>query len=269
MGLAEVFKWVDEKGNVHFADSPPASSPSEKVDIAPARTHQSAEEARERFERLQEYQQQLRESRKDETRLGAKPVISSPPDVKCFTSLADAWAGKVSDTREAVQRSALSKSELRQMESMFQALEGHWHGEMVDINCLRPEAKPPTESDHYNFRLKAQWEADQLFEIGADLEPQEKEGSLRRQFFWILLSLDGLRFRKSTEDLSFELDKPRYDVEIMKSGKNAITFFVRRGGTQRRMNVFSFHKAGKSFTIREFFFVQGVLAGKRLWSTER
>jgi hypothetical protein len=267
--FAEVYRWVDNEGNVHFGDCPPTSCESEAVQIAPTPSNQTIERAKERFKRLQEYQNKLREDRKEEANRIGKPAASPSPDVECFSSLVDAWDGEVPDTREEIKRSPLSKTELRRFNNFFQALKGRWRGHMVDIQCIRPEATPPTKSYHYDFRLDARWEADQLFKIEADMESDEPEGGLRRQYFWILLSRDGLRFRKAVTDLSFELDRTRFDVEVLSSGKNAIVFFLRRGGTLRRTNVFSLHRAGRDFTISEFFYVQGTLAGKRLWTLER
>jgi hypothetical protein len=268
-GVAEIYRWVDDEGNVHFGDCPPTSCESEEVQLAPTPSHQVREEAQERFRRLQEYQKSLRENRNEVPSRIDKPVASPLPDVECFSPLVAGWDGEIPDAREEIERRPLKKNELQRFEDFFQALKGRWRGKMVDIQCIRPEATPPTKSYRYEVILDAQWEADQLFKIAADLENDEPEGDLRRQFFWMLLSRDGLRFNKSVAELSFELDRPRFDVEILTSGKKALVFFLRRGGPLRRTNVFSLHRTGRGFTISEFFYVQGTLAGKRLWTIER
>lgn len=140
---------------------------------------------------------------------------------------------------------------------------------MADINCLRRDATPPIETYHYDFRLDARWKADKLFGIEADLEGEESDADLRRQFLWILLSRDGVRFWSAMIDIVPELDKPRYDVEIHKIENDSVTFFSRHGGAVRRTNVISFRKGGRGFSIKEFVYVQGELAGKRLWTIEK
>lgn len=267
-GNAEIYKWVDDKGNVHYGDCPPASCESEEVQIAPTPSDQAIKEAQDRFKHLQEQRKKMQESRKEDAKRTKKPAVSYQTDAKCFTSLEDAWEGKIPDNREKVQRNTLKNAELRRLTKLFQSLEGHWRGNIEDITCVRPDATPPTKTYHYDFSLDAQWESDQLFKIEADLEGTETRAAYR-QFYWLFLSQEGLRFRKATTDISFKIDQPGNDVEILKIGNNSIKFFWRRGGPVRRTNVFSLRKAGRSFNISEFFYVQGMLAGKRFWTIER
>jgi hypothetical protein len=268
-GHAEIYKWIDEKGNVQYGDCPPPSCDSKEVQISPPPSGQSIKETKDRFERLQEYKNELRAGRKEETKRAEKSAPNIFSEVDCFASIADAWGGKIHDTREEVQRRPLADAEIRRLIKFFQALEGSWRGHMEEINCVQPDANPPYEIYHYGFRLDAQWKADKLFEIEADLEGEERDADLRRQFLWLLLSRDGLRFMRATVDVLPELDKPRYDVEIYTTGNNSLTFFLHQGGVVRRTSVISLRKAGRGFTIKEFFYVQGMLAGKRLWAIEK
>ena len=149
--------------------------------------------------------------------------------------------------------------------TLFDALKGNWSGTIEDIACRRPGAKPPSKMDNYNFRLAARWQSKQRFWIEAELEGTKETRTILRRFFWFLLSADGLRFRRAKTDISIDLDKPVYDVEILEMNNNILTFYWRRYGALRRENVFSMSKSGRGFTISEYFYVQGVLSGKRLW----
>jgi hypothetical protein len=53
---SEVYKWVDEEGNVHYSDTPPENVESERVqvDVAPPRGDASAERVLERAEQTRE-----------------------------------------------------------------------------------------------------------------------------------------------------------------------------------------------------------------------
>jgi hypothetical protein len=108
----------------------------------------------------------------------------------------------------------------------------------------------------------------QVFRIGLDVNGIDNKQGFQ-QFFWFLLTSDGLRFRTDSSEITFELDQPGNDAEILSAASNVLTFFWRRGGIVRRANVFSLQKAGRGFTISEFFYVQGTLAGKRLWNIEK
>ncbi len=52
---AEVYKWVDEEGNVNFGDCPPTECKSDRVEIHSAPSPERAEETRKRTKALNEF----------------------------------------------------------------------------------------------------------------------------------------------------------------------------------------------------------------------
>lgn len=270
---AEIYRWVDDEGNVHYGDCPPADCEPEMIKPAPMPTEQEVEEAQERLKRLQDEVEKMREDRVGdaqpaEAQPAEKTAVAAAMDPECFAPLAEGWSGRIADTREQVSRQPLTDGELRQLTELFRGLSGLWKGVMEDITCLRPDAEPPTQSHRYRFRLNARRQPDQIFRIEADADGIETK-QVFRQFFWFLLNRDGLRFRTTQSDISFEIDQRGNDAEVLSAGNNVLTFFWRRAGAVRRANVFSLQKVGRGFTIREFFYVQGTLAGKRIWSIEK
>lgn len=65
---AEVYKWLDDEGHVHFGDCPPSGQPVSPVDIAPGPTPEQVRQAQERTKRLQE---QLRDLQSGPDRIRA------------------------------------------------------------------------------------------------------------------------------------------------------------------------------------------------------
>ncbi len=215
----------------------------------------------------------IRQDRKKATqpekvKQAAKPVVSHPKDAECFTPLSDSWGGRIADTREQVSRRPMTDAELKQVRNLLRSLEGSWSGTLEDVTCVGRDATPPTRSYRYGFRLNARRQSDQIFETEADLVGEET-GVTFRQFFWFLLSRDGLRFRSAKSDISFELDQPGNDVETLTLARDSLMFFWRRGGAVRKTNVFELRKVGRGFSISEFFYAQGTLAGKRVWEISR
>ena len=268
--IGTVYKWVDDEGNVHYGDSPPKDQQRETIDIAPAPPPKTIIDELDRAKQPKAEEEVLRDGETDEALEdkieGAKqPVARYATDIKCFTPLTEAWGGRIADTREGITRQPFKDDEHDQLMTLFVALEGRWSGKIEDITCHSPGAEPPSKTHHYKFHLAARWQSKEIFWIEADLKGVKETRAVLRQFYWFLLSTNGLRFRKDTTDISFDLDKPGNDVEILEIGKNILTFYWRRGGAVRQTNVFSINKIGRSFTISEYFYVQGELAGKRLW----
>jgi hypothetical protein len=143
-------------------------------------------------------------------------------------------------------------------------LAGRWTGAQRQVTCIDPQATPRTKAEDYDFRLDARWKSDQLFGMEADLVGQE-QGLTYRQLFWFLLTQEGLHFRKATTDISFEIDQPHNDVEVLAIGGNELTFFWRRGGATRKANFVSLRRSGAGYVFAEFFYTQGILSAKRVW----
>ena len=265
---AEIYKWIDDKGNVHYGDCPPDSCDSKEIKIDSPPSEQTIHETQDRIKRIQEYQKKLREDHKENEKQAAKPLGSTVIELECFTSLDDSWGGKIQDSREQVQSRSIADVELGRLRKFFNTLNGSWKGSMVATECVKPNATPPLKIYHYDMHLDTRWKSDQIFEIDADFEGEESDATLKRQFFWFLLSRDGLRFRRAMSEIVPDLDKKKYDVEVLTVRNDALTFHFQRGGTLRRVNVFVLQKKERGFTIREYYFVQGTLAGKRSWDIE-
>jgi hypothetical protein len=273
-GSAEIYKWTDEKGNVHFGDTPPADSQPETMEAEPMPSDQAVQEAKDRVQRLQEYEEKSRESgkqgRQSEDRGPTERAAAGlPADAGCFASLEDTWGGRIADTRQHVSRKPLSDNELRRLRSLFRALEGRPGGTLEEMTCVGPDAEPSIITHRFKIDLYAQWQSNEVFEIESNLVGGQQTRAVLREFYHFLLSGDGLRFRKRRDDNWFNLDEPGNDVETLTVRNDSLTFFWRQGGRVRRANVFSLQKTGSGFTISEFFYVQGLLSGTRVWEIGR
>lgn len=270
VAIGAVYKWIDDEGNVHYGDTPPKGQEKESIDIAPTPPPKTITDAQGREKQPKAEKEVLRdgetEGDPDDGNKGAEqPISRFATDIKCFTPVTKSWGGRISDTREGVTRQPFKNDERDQLMTLFDALEGSWRGRVEDITCRGTDAEPSVKTHHYESDLTARWESKQIYRIEAELGGSATRANIR-QFFWFLPGMDGLRFRRTTNDTPFELDIPGNDAEILEVGDNRVTFYWRRGGALRQTNVFSIKIVGRSFTISEFFYMKGVLDGKRLWT---
>ena len=273
---AEIYKWVDEKGNVHYGDCPPPECAASEVSVAPAPSAEAVREAQERLERLRKLEGQAREGSEAKTppsvTIRAKPpAASGQREVECFAPLSSTWGGRIEDTREEVSRKPLTKPELRQLTALFRALDGHWKGTIVKTECVAPDASPTANIYNIEARLEGRWVSQDIFRIEANLLGKETR-DVAREFFWFLLSPDGLRARTANTDISAELDTPRYDVAVLESGADRLSLYSRgvtHGGSVGTTTVLSMQRAGRGFAISDFLFSQGTCAEKRIWKIRR
>ncbi len=269
-GSAAVYKWVDDKGVVHYGDCPPAECGSQEVQVAPGQSDKAFEEAQERLQRLKEYTDQGRRGRQDKSRteLSAPTLAPPQPDGECFSSLEKAWGGRVPDSREAVPRTPLSEAELSELRDLLGGLEGRRRASMEETECIAPDATPPEQRYRYEADLEGRWQSKNLFRLQADLLGLDNR-TVSRQYFWFLLSPEGLRFKADASDSSFDLDAPGNDAGTLSATDERLTLFWREGGRVRRASVLSLGAVGHEYRLREFGYTQGELSGKRLWVIDR
>lgn len=278
-GSAEVYKWVDEGGNVHYGDCPPSDCKYEEIHVAPTPSDETVKATQERMRQIEEYNKKLRESRQDQASEKRTEHVRRlenrfPTDTSCFTPLWMGWDDRITDTLEGFSRTPLTKIELQQLRSLFNALEGRRSGTMEETVCIMPDATPPMESYRYKLRLDAHWHSKDVFRLEANFKGIDDRNTLRK-FYWFLLDRQGLRFRASKTDVSFELDEPANDVGILSVEKGLLTFFLHHRvlgehqATVRRAAVFSLQRSRRGFNINELSYVQGSLAKKREWMIGR
>lgn len=269
---AEIHKWVDEKGNVHYGDCPPPDCASTEVIVTPAPPADALRNAQERLDRQRKSEAQARE-RSDAKTPPSATIRAKPPaaigqrDVECFAPLSSAWAGRIADTREEVSRTPLTKPELGQLKALFGAVKGHWKGTIVKTECVAPDASPIANIYNGEVRLEGRWVSDDVFRIEANLLGKEtREAS--QEFFWFLLSPSGLRARMAKSEISADLDSPRYDVAVLESGADRLLLYshgVTHGGSVRTTTVWLLQRTDRGFAISDFLFSQGICAEKREW----
>jgi aspartate-semialdehyde dehydrogenase len=64
--IAELYKWVDDAGNVHYGDTPPSKIQSEKMKPAPAADEKEAQRLKQRTDKILQQQNEAEVSRTKE-----------------------------------------------------------------------------------------------------------------------------------------------------------------------------------------------------------
>ena len=80
--LAELYKWVDEEGNVHYGDCPPADCKAEQIETAPGPSEEEIKQSRERSEWLIQKQKQREDERKIEREIKRKKAAKRKTELK-------------------------------------------------------------------------------------------------------------------------------------------------------------------------------------------
>ncbi|MGA7802894.1 MAG: hypothetical protein WCC36_19010 [Gammaproteobacteria bacterium] len=200
----------------------------------------------------------------------AAPVArAAPANPACFSSPPSAWdAHEASGAEGSGEHSPDAGSVLV---PLFHAWEGRWNGRMTEVRCLGTETAPRHETDRYTVDAEMRGQSQGLFEFDAELDGIDSR-TRRRLWFWWLVKQDGLRFGN---EKAFIPDAPGWDVGIIDLDNDGVTFRrwyrirTRLGTSVAKLDVRSMHGDRRTLTIREAFYTQGILAGRRTWHLQR
>jgi hypothetical protein len=67
IAVAQIYKWVDDKGQVHFGDQPPQDKTTEEMDLPEGPSEQDIKKAKEEFRKTLDSRQTLDESAQEDT----------------------------------------------------------------------------------------------------------------------------------------------------------------------------------------------------------
>jgi hypothetical protein len=264
---AAVYKWIDEQGIVHYGDCPPEECTAEQLPVAPPPSPEAVREAEERARLIRALTQPEAKASEAEPRAAAaatEPSRATDVHCRCFLPLPEVLNGRIADSRVGPVRTPLANGALRDLNALFNAMEGRWSGSGVETTCIQPRAEPPETVEHLRLRAAGRWKSDRVFELEVKQTAAES-GRVSREFFWFLLSPDGLRARTALSDHRSDLDSAGNDVETLVAARDRLLFFWRRGGPTRRVTLIELHKTARGFTLSKWSFVQGVCSGSRTW----
>ncbi|GGY86174.1 DUF4124 domain-containing protein [Marinobacter zhanjiangensis] len=83
IALAGTYRWVDENGQTHFGDRPPANTASDEINVNPAPASQDAA-ARERQQRVNDFVEQSERERAERNETKAREeAVAARHDARC------------------------------------------------------------------------------------------------------------------------------------------------------------------------------------------
>ncbi len=266
--LGEVYKWVDETGQVQFGDTPPPGS-----DAQPMKMHKepTPEEVGRAKQRLDDRLEQARKRVLD-TGAPAAPVQASsarsPQDAPCFAPLADFVQSPAGAAFVPITPTVLGEAQRATLLALMRSVEGHWEGRIEDVTCL---GNPPAgEQRSVTLDIDdaaATWNpVDALLIVDSQVAGEEQES---QRLFIKFRVADALYF--NTVESAGQIDLTGNKVELLALEDDRVEFVLKNrapgGGTSRplRTEVRYWEMSGSNVTFTELYFRNELLSGSRRW----
>jgi hypothetical protein len=274
---AEVYKWVDEAGRVHYGDHPPQGSDAQSVAVPAGPSQQAVEPAR---PQLHEMQGQSKGSSKEpslpkaasESSQSAYGGVLPFDGVACFSPLSDAVKGPAAETFTAIAPTSLTGSQQESLRAMFSMIEAHWRGRITDVKCTGDASAPTARTTHFEADAAGEWvERRSIFTLETKLTGEETR-SVERLTERFEVG-DALYFSdyKSTGSIALEGNK----VELLEQNPHMASFLIKRwlptgsGGRLPHAEIRRLDISDDTLRQTELYYYGAVLTGRRTWVLNR
>jgi len=277
IALAEVYKWVDESGKVHYGDAPPAESGAESVALPEGPSQEEVERARQQMqERIEKYEKLSGDASPpeplQEPSPAAKNRVFKTGNVACFSPLSDVVKGPLAETDASVTPDSLTESQQKSLYGLFDKAGARWQGTITDTTCTGSASAPGSKIMHLAARTTVDWDArHSRLTIETDTTGKESRAVERLvQRFEVGAALYFADFE--TEDT---IARDGNKVELLALDRNSVSFLIKRRFPvalrfrSLREEVRYLEITDRTLKLTELYYYNSLLAGSRTWDLGR
>ena len=280
---AEIYQWVDENGIKHYSNSPPELAENVKILSGGYRYDEAADQKRKEADQktidalteemktekqqvemekqkklLEEEQKKLDEAKK------SQPLLSA---AECFSSSYSIQQGR--GKFEAVVPRDLMASEYRDLQELFQSLNGEWEGNARVLDCEGTPDEVRKVIEDYTVKSEGKMlrtVSTRQFDLETTLYSLKKRASHQ----------ENLRFYLDPKKLTTEPDISVSDIELISISTDKLVYVKNSqdrsgsGALLVREAVVTIKKTGKaSFFLERISYYNGVLVTFSTWHLEK
>lgn len=278
--LAQIYKWVDEQGGVHFGDRPPEDADAEDVELPEGPSQETISKAQEELRKHLEARdateaagagEDERAANGEAERAGndVQAGFAVEKRIHCFAPLSDFVADESAIRFASIAATQLTGSQQDSLRGLFEQLEGRWRGDKTEVSCAGHPARPDRKSSEFYADGELNWDSRQS-QLAIEISTTGKDDRGNEELVFRYKVGDALYFsdRKSESEDWFDMTVKGNQVELLESERNAFAFLVkRRTAKNRSVERSEIHRlewTGNRLLIRIIYFTNEVLSG---WQT--
>lgn len=258
---AAVYKWVDEKGKIHYSDTRP-----EQVKAIEEEVEIQNEQMQFMDEREKRVLEKYDEQREIEANKRKEPVTVSPPEEvvaakdkrhKCFSSSPSLTATGISEVEFSPR--LLTENERESLDHIFEEIDGRWRGEIKGYVCLGKEEAPRTRPDNFEVTINANVDSSGNMHFKSILQ-SKTQGKNRKELYDFYVQDNLLRYSSSSSG---------GDVLLTNLNRKGFSFIQRYWRNGRLVeNVISINLIDNGFSMEKLHYHQGLLGAVSVWTLD-
>lgn len=279
ISVAEVFKWIDSEGNIHYRDYPPDKQGVKKLDLNPPPSQAAIDETRQIKQR---YEEMLEANAVEDLEAFSLPIYESEEidavsfqEPECFSALAEYDAYDIPEFDDRAAISVLTDDAVKAMADIFTELEKFNRATIDHVECVSPNKAIPEEFSRHDAVIHADWQSSDVFRIKADIRNRGK--GVRHQEFhtWRIKEGDTPGYMKDYDDSVFDQNAKRYEINLLSADKDQLAIIRQyrlktgRGGSCRCDDILQVHNSNGTYLMIEYHYLNEKLAEKKTWKFDR
>jgi hypothetical protein len=225
---AEIYQWVDENGVKHYSNSPPAKAENVKILSGGYRYDEAADQERAKVDqktidtlteeiKTEEQQVQMekqkilleKEQKNLEDAKKNQPILFSS---ECFSPSYSIQQGR--GKFEAVIPRELMASEYRNLQELFQSLDGEWEGNAMELVCEETQGKVRKMVENYSVKSEVKMRSRRQFDLQATLYSMKKRESHQ----------ESIRLYLDPKKLASKPDTSTPDIELISVSPDELVY---------------------------------------------
>lgn len=263
--FAEIYKWTDKQGNVHFGDQPPSEENAKQLHIKGGAANISP-----RLMPKMEPQQEKSQSTSQQIDKPKETVTKEYATAKhqCF----DVYKASVSsdDVQTSYISHTLSDQDVSNLTQLFKSLYRSWKGNLIKIDCRGTASNPQEKRDAFKARMSGKWSLTGKLEL--DINYQNKEKRSRKHYYWWLIEDSKLYFG-DRRDIRSAL---KWVIDVVSISSNKLVFRKkisrtnRLGAAIKHAQVIEIYATPVSMSMTELLYDRsGMLVSMHYWNLQR
>jgi hypothetical protein len=268
---AEIYKWVDEKGVIHYGNRLPADSGNVKIVSREYRHDEAADQERVKADqktidtlteeiKTEEQQASVEEQEKlTEAKQDQPPMFAS----ECFSPSYSIQQGR--GVNEAIIPRDLMEGEYQDLQKLFQGLKGNWEGNAFVLVCEGTQDEVHKVFDDYSVKSEGKLLSTGQFDLKSTLHSQERKETHN----------ENLHLYLDPKKLTSEPNISVANIELISVSSDELAYFEKRqnrsgsGTLLMGETATTIKKTGEaSFSLKKILYFNGRLTTISTWHLE-
>jgi hypothetical protein len=268
---AEIYKWVDEKGVIHYGNILPADVANVKIVSREYQHDEAADQERVKADqkaldalteeiKTEEQQASVEKQKKlTEAKQDQPPMFAS----ECFSPSYSIQQGR--GVHEAIIPRDFIEGEYQNLQKLFQSLEGNWEGNAFVLVCEGTQDKVRKVVDNYSVKSEGKMPSTGQFVLKTALYSQKKKATHH----------ENLRLYLDPKKLTSEPNISIADIELISVSSDELVYVEKgqsrsgSGASLMREKVTTIKKTGEaSFSLERILYLNGKLIKISTWHLE-